>query len=147
MVTMTRMATEKVQDFIQEHGVQGEVGLRVAVLPGGSPYRPDDALSTRGTLDKLFINGHYYSDKSPVPALFMAGVYAALQALTGLTARDRPDLFCWALTLLTSGVAYVVAVWSVFRLGSTSPSASNCKASARETATGSATVATRTPPS
>jgi hypothetical protein len=89
----------------------------VAVLPGGSPYRPDDALSTRGTLDKLFINGHYYSDKSPVPALFMAGVYAALQALTGLTARARPDLFCWALTLLTSGVAYVVAVWSVFRLG------------------------------
>ena len=32
---MTRTATEKVQDFIHEHGAQGEVGLRVAVLPGG----------------------------------------------------------------------------------------------------------------
>jgi hypothetical protein len=33
MVTLTRTATEKVQDFIQEHGVAGGVGLRVAVLP------------------------------------------------------------------------------------------------------------------
>lgn len=35
MVTMTVTASEKVQDFIQEHGVEGEAGLRVAVLPGG----------------------------------------------------------------------------------------------------------------
>ena len=35
MVTMTHSATEKVQDFIQEHGVDDDVGLRVAVLPGG----------------------------------------------------------------------------------------------------------------
>ena len=35
MVTLTRTATEKVHDFIQEHGVDGPVGLRVAVLPGG----------------------------------------------------------------------------------------------------------------
>lgn len=35
MVIMTRTATDKVQDFIQEHGVQGDAGLRVAVLPGG----------------------------------------------------------------------------------------------------------------
>ena len=35
MVTMTSSAAEKVQDFIQEHGVEGDAGLRVAVLPGG----------------------------------------------------------------------------------------------------------------
>ena len=35
MVTITRSATEKVQGFIQEHGVDDDVGLRVAVLPGG----------------------------------------------------------------------------------------------------------------
>ena len=35
MVTLTAMATEKVQDFINEHGVETEAGLRVAVLPGG----------------------------------------------------------------------------------------------------------------
>ena len=36
MVTMTSSATEKVHDFIEEHGVEGDdAGLRVAVLPGG----------------------------------------------------------------------------------------------------------------
>ena len=35
MLTMTVTATEKVQDFIQEHGAEGDAGLRVAVLPGG----------------------------------------------------------------------------------------------------------------
>lgn len=34
-MTLTSTATAKVQDFIQEHGSVGEVGLRVAVLPGG----------------------------------------------------------------------------------------------------------------
>ncbi len=34
-LTLTPTATEKVQDFIQEHGVETEAGLRVAVLPGG----------------------------------------------------------------------------------------------------------------
>ena len=32
-------------------------------------------------------------------------------------ARERPDLFCWFLTVATSGLAYVVAVWAVRRLG------------------------------
>ena len=35
MVSMTAAATEKVQDFITEHSVEGGAGLRVAVLPGG----------------------------------------------------------------------------------------------------------------
>ncbi len=35
MVTLTGTATEKVQDFFQEHGVESGAGLRVAVLPGG----------------------------------------------------------------------------------------------------------------
>ncbi|MCG6989544.1 MAG: iron-sulfur cluster assembly accessory protein [Gemmatimonadetes bacterium] len=36
MLTLTHTASEKVQDFIHEHGVEsGEAGLRVAVLPGG----------------------------------------------------------------------------------------------------------------
>src|SRR5207245_1858315 len=42
---------------------------------------------------------------------------AALRSTTGLTAQSRPDLFCWLLTLGTSGLAYVLAVWSIFRLG------------------------------
>ena len=35
MMTMTVTAVAKVQDFIQEHGVETDAGLRVAVLPGG----------------------------------------------------------------------------------------------------------------
>ncbi|GIT50626.1 MAG: hypothetical protein Ct9H300mP15_08390 [Gemmatimonadota bacterium] len=43
MMTLTATATEKVQDFIQEHSAESEAGLRVAVLPGGLlriPVRP-----------------------------------------------------------------------------------------------------------
>src|SRR5438045_1788091 len=37
-----------------------------------APYVFDEAgLNVVGTRDKLFIDGHYYSDKSPVPALFL----------------------------------------------------------------------------
>ncbi len=34
-LTLTPTASEKVQEFIQEHGVETDAGLRVAVLPGG----------------------------------------------------------------------------------------------------------------
>jgi hypothetical protein len=81
----------------------------IFVRPGGSaPYRADDLLES-GTLDKLWINGHYYSDKSPVPALLMAGIYKAWQWMTGLTAAGSPKQFCFLLTFMTSGLAYVVA--------------------------------------
>ena len=66
MVTLTATATEKVQDFIKEHGVETEAGLRVAVLPGGcsgfqyglniedEPESDDEVLDIRGV--KLFID-------------------------------------------------------------------------------------------
>jgi hypothetical protein len=82
------------------------------------PYDPSDvALCEHGTLDKLFIDGHYYSDKSPVPALLMAGCYQLWQWATGWTARTHPDRFCTAMTLISSGLAYMLAVWCVYRLG------------------------------
>src|SRR5438874_2587582 len=65
----------------------------------------DPALNLRGTQDRLWIGGRFYSDKSPVPALLMAGEYACLQRVTGLTARDAPDKFCRWMTILTSGLA------------------------------------------
>ncbi len=87
-----------------------------------APYAaPDPAadylLKHEGTLDKLFINGHYYSDKSPVPSLWLAAVYAAFRFCTGWTAATHAGAFCYLLTLASSGLAYVVAVWSVWRLG------------------------------
>lgn len=70
-----------------------------------------------GTYDKLWIAGHWYSDKPPVPALLMAAVYQLLQWLTELTAQFHPRAFCYWMTVLSSGLAYVVAVAGIFRLG------------------------------
>src|SRR5262249_53593481 len=68
------------------------------------------------TGDKLYIRGHYYSDKSPVPALLMAGLYEAVEACGGPTVREGIDDFCWCMTVCSSGLAYVAAVWCVWRL-------------------------------
>ena len=87
--------------------------------PGApGPYPTDDpALFPHGTRDKLLINGRFYSDKSPVPAFLMAGLYQGIQWTTGLKASDRPDRFCYWVTLGSSGLAYVIAVWCIFQLG------------------------------
>ncbi len=76
MVTMTSSATEKVQDFIQEYGVEGDVGLRVAVLPGGcsgfqyglnvedGPEADDEVLDVNGV--RVFVD--------PFSAQYLEGV-------------------------------------------------------------------------
>ena len=82
-----------------------------------NPYEPgNELLRTEGTKDKLFIGGHYYSDKSPLPAFWLAGCYQVLKSCGGLTAQENPRLFCYLMTLASSGLAYVVSVWAVWRL-------------------------------
>ena len=82
-----------------------------------SPYPLDDELLQRfGTKDKLFINGHYYSDKSPIPSFGMAGVYQTWRWLGGPSASERPDLFCLLMTFTFSGIAYVIAVGCLFAI-------------------------------
>lgn len=80
------------------------------------PRRPRDML---GTFDKLWIDGRWYSDKSPAPALLMAILYQLLQWTTGLTARFHPEWFCYLMTVLTSGAAYVAAVAGIHHLAKT----------------------------
>jgi hypothetical protein len=113
----SRLAT--VEALVDHHTLAIDDSVFVRLPPAGarSPYPPDDPFLGRGTLDKLYIDGHYYSDKSPVPALLLAGVYQTWRATTGLTARERPDLFSLVMTLTSSGLAYVVAVWCVFQIG------------------------------
>jgi hypothetical protein len=83
-----------------------------------SPYAFDfELLQTFGTKDKLFIDGHFYSDKSPVLAFYLAGVYKAWRLGGGASAAERPDLFCWFMTIASSGLAYVVAVGCFFLIG------------------------------
>jgi iron-sulfur cluster assembly accessory protein len=93
MVTLTRTATEKVQDFIQEHGQAGEVGLRVAVLPGGcsgfqyglniedGPEDDDEILELGGV--KVFVD--------PFSAQYLQGVeidYVSSMMGQGFTFRN-----------------------------------------------------------
>ncbi len=86
----------------------------------GSPYGANaGALAERGTGDKLFIAGHYYSDKSPVPAILLAGWYKLLQVVTGLQANACPDQFCYWMTIAASGLPYIGAVWCVGRVAAT----------------------------
>ena len=115
----SRLAT--VECLVDQHSLV--IDNSVFVNPSGSPsdraapYASDDLLSTTfGTGDKLFIDGHYYSDKSPVPALWMGFTYWIAQRSTGLVARERVDVFCRLLTIASSGVAYAVAVAALFLL-------------------------------
>src|SRR5438270_12818321 len=117
----SRLAT--VECLVDYHTLTIDQSVFVQV-PGahdGVPpvYYSKDApdLLSQGTLDKLYIDGHFYSDKSPVPAVLMAGVYQVLQWTIGLTAGDRPDLFCFWMNLLSSGLAYVLAVGCVHQFG------------------------------
>ena len=76
MMTMTDTAVAKVQDFIEEHGVEGDAGLRVAVLPGvcsgfqyglnveDAPEEEDEVVDIRGV--KVFVD--------PFSAQYLDGV-------------------------------------------------------------------------
>jgi hypothetical protein len=116
----SRLATA---ESLVDRGTLAIDGSVFVVVPPADEGRPSpypahpSLLRENGTLDKLLIDGHFYSDKPPVQAVMMAGVYAAWRACGGPTTADRPDLFCWLLTVTSSGLAYVVAVWCVYRLG------------------------------
>jgi hypothetical protein len=120
----SRLAT--VECLVDHHTLAIDRSVFVAVprpgdLSARSPYAVDDpalrGLLQDGTRDKLLIDGHFYSDKSPVPALLMALFYQALQWLTGLSARQQPEWFCYLMTVASSGLAYVASAWAVFRIG------------------------------
>lgn len=113
----SRLAT--VEELADEGTLRIDTSVFVQPIadPALSPHDPAlPELRATGTLDKMLIDGHYYSDKPPVPALLMAAIYRGWYCLTGWTARDHPGAFCYWMTLLSSGVAYIVAVGSVYRL-------------------------------
>ena len=108
-----------VESAVDHHTVAIDDSLFVRVPPDGpSPYpAAEQALRAHGTLDKLFINGHFYSDKPYVVSFLMGGFYQVGRWLGLPRAAERSDRFCLILTLATSGLAYVVAVWCVWLLG------------------------------
>jgi hypothetical protein len=117
----SRLAT--VECLVDYHTLAIDRSIFVQVPPPenwgtSSPYPLDEPdLLLHGTGDKLWIHGHYYSDKSPVPALLLAGVYQGWRWCTGATARQRPDSFCYWMTFVSAGLPYVIAVYCIYQLG------------------------------
>jgi hypothetical protein len=94
-------------------------GSRLATVESLVDYHTwqiDQSVFQPHTGDKLYINGHFYSDKSPVLALPMAAVYQVLQWTVGLKAAQQPGLFCYLMALTFSGPAYIISVLCLDRL-------------------------------
>ncbi len=115
-----------VESLVDHHTLAIDDSIFVRVPPPAAPPRQQpyfvahhEELLRDGTIDKIKVGDHFYSDKPYTPSLYLAGWYQLLQWTTGLKAKERADLFCYWMTLLSSGVAYVVAVWCVYRLGRT----------------------------
>ena len=54
---------------------------------------PIRSTRSRGTKDKLLIDGHYYSDKPMIPAVLNAAAYRLLMFVGLPRPDDRPDVF------------------------------------------------------
>lgn len=118
----SRLATVECLVDFHTLAIDESVFLKVpyANLGTGEPFPyPVEYQDTwlQGTKDRVRVGGHYYSHKSPLPAVLMAGEYAVWRALGGPSARQRCDKFCYWMTLGSSGVAYVAAVVCMFHLG------------------------------
>ena len=85
-------------------------------FPAGHPLssETEDTPILIKTYDKLFIDGHFYSDKSQSQAVLLAGVYELLQSLTGLTAEESPRTFCYWMAVFGAGLPYALSVIAVF---------------------------------
>src|SRR4029453_4065408 len=88
-----------------------------AVARGLAPYDPDNPLLARGTLDKLLIDDHWYSDKPPLVSVPLAVAYRGLMFLELPAPSERPDIFAWVVCVLLSGTGYAVAVGCMWTLG------------------------------
>ncbi len=84
---------------------------------GLSPYAPGNPANDTGTRDRLLINGRFYSDKPAVISALMAGAYRTLVYAGAPRPSERPDVFCFAMALLTSGLGYAVAAGCLWAIG------------------------------
>ena len=111
----SRLAT--VEALVDQHtwAIDNSIFVKVPEQHDLDPYGRD-VPSTGGTMDKIFINGHFYSHEPPVVALYMAGVYWVAQKLTGLTAAQHPHAFVYLITVISTGLAYVIGVVCIWFL-------------------------------
>jgi len=85
----------------------------------GAPgaYEPDNPLLAKGTLDKLRIGDHWYSDKPPLVSVPLAGAYRALMWFGAPAPSEAPGAFAWVVCVLLSGTGFAVAVGCAWVLG------------------------------
>ena len=79
-------------------------------------WQMDGSIFLARTMDRAYIEGHFYSHRSPTPSLALAAIYQVAQWTTGLKAAESPAAFCYTMALFSSGLAYIIAVLSVERL-------------------------------
>lgn len=108
----SRMAA--VESLVDYHTFSIDQSMYVHIPSDFTPYRPLRSDFSKGTQDKLYIKGHFYSDKSPVPLILMAGFYKLLQFTTGLKARVDPQDFYFWMNFVFSGFSYSIAVLCLY---------------------------------
>src|SRR5438067_2738073 len=86
-------------ESIADHGtlaIDDSLFVRVpadTIGRGISPYPPRRRdLVEHGTRDRLFIRGHFYSDKPYVVSLLMTGIYKVCNVFGLPRVAERPDL-------------------------------------------------------
>jgi hypothetical protein len=84
---------------------------------GTPPYIPGSATNTTGTLDRLYINGHFYSEKPAVVSVLMAGGYRTLMWFGAPRPSERPDVFAQLITIFACGGCYAAAVGCLWVIG------------------------------
>src|SRR6478735_475694 len=85
----------QVESLVDRHtlSIDDSIYINPSLAATVSPYPNIPGLRALGTYDKLLIDGHYYSDKSPAPQVLMAGAYQLWRWLGGPSAASHPDYF------------------------------------------------------
>ena len=82
---------------------------------GPNPYDPkSEVLAKRGTLDLMQIDGHFYSDKSPLPTLVLAWSWKIFRGLGAPDPQNNPSFFCRVMNFLAGALPFALgaaAVW------------------------------------
>ena len=92
-----------VEALVDQHtwAIDDSIFVKVPPQDELNPYSLE-LPSASGTMDKMLIGGHFYSDKPPVLTLYLAGIYWIAQKLTGLTAAYDPHVFVYLLTVTSA---------------------------------------------
>jgi hypothetical protein len=109
---------------VESLGEQGTFAIddSLFVRPHLHPERPNPynprivGVCIVGTLDMVRIGDRFYSDKPPVPALILGGMYRLWLRCGGAPAAYDTGAFCSLCTLLSSGVPFILAVFAMGRM-------------------------------